>query len=211
MAIEINATIRRDLGKNANRKIRGRGKIPAVLYSPYREALPIELDRQELEKVISLGGARKILDMNLKADDKTSQCQILVKDIQRDALSGDFLHLDLYEIKIGQEIYATVPIKLDGKPFGVREQSGAVQFLTRNVRIKCLPRNLPEYVPVVVDDLKIGESLHIKDIDSKSQFTVIDEPERVIVSVISVKAAITEVEAEEETEAEAASEEQTTE
>ncbi len=204
MEAKLKAELRVGTGKSVTRKLRKAGKIPAVLYGPGREPQAITLDLQEVRTMLSKEKSKRIFELHV--DSFSEPCEVLIKDMQRDAIRGDILHIDCYETVKGHQISAVVPITLKGKAYGVSEQGGALQFLTRSLRIKCLPKDLPEVVEVNIEKVKLGESLTVGKLDIDPDITVMEEQNRVIVSVISVKARAGEDGSAEDAESEEAAE-----
>jgi large subunit ribosomal protein L25 len=163
----------------------------------------LTLDRHTTDKLITGGGSRKIIDLNVTGvKGKTEKFQVMFKDIQRDALTRELIHIDFYEITRGQKITADIPVILKGDPIGVEEEGGALQFQLRELKIQCLPSDLPEFQEVDVSGLDIGESIAVKDLVVNPAVTLLDEPDRVVASVVVVKAAVLDEPEEEEEEAE---------
>ena len=200
MTMQLTAEYRSKTGKGITRKLRQEGKVPAVLYSPLKQPIAITLNTSEVTKTLAGGGGRKIIEMVVKKNAESETCEVLFKDIQRNSINGELVHIDFYEIQKGHNISATVPIILEGKPVGVVDQGGALQFLTRAVRIQCLPRNLPESIKVDVTSVNLGQNITVETINTNPDVTIMEEPLRVIASVIAIKKTIaSESEEEEET------------
>jgi large subunit ribosomal protein L25 len=204
MGSELKATTRRESGKGDSRKLRKIGSIPAVVYGFHKNAVQIILDKRETEKIIESGATRQI--HNLLVESPTGDTKLLpvmFKDIQRDPLSRAILHVDLYEIQKGQMISMVLPINLIGKPFGVTDQGGSLQFVTRALRVRCSVDQIPVAIDVNIDQLKLNESIHVKEIAVSETFKILDDLNKVIVSVATIKATGPE-EAPKEAEAEEA-------
>jgi large subunit ribosomal protein L25 len=203
MESQLNVECREVSGKGVNRKLQRAGFMPGILYGPTREPLMLTLDRHTTDKLITGGGSRKIIDLNVTGvKGKTEKFQVMFKDIQRDALTRELIHIDFYEITRGQKITADIPVILKGDPIGVEEEGGALQFQLRELKIQCLPSDLPEFQEVDVSGLDIGESIAVKDLVVNPAVTLLDEPDRVVASVVVVKAAVLDEPEEEEEEAE---------
>ena len=210
MQTRLKAKEKNETGKGISRKLRNAGHVPAVVYGPLMESKSIYMDHAEVERVLFLGGGRKILDMVIEGETEPFNCQVMFKDIHRHPVNRDILHIDFYKIEKGHEIFATVPVLLTGKAVGVVEQAGALQFLSRRLKIKCLPRNLPESIEIDITNMKLGDSLNVEDINNYPDFEIVEEPHRVVASVVSIRAAtLEETDEEEGGEEEATSQEAT--
>ncbi|MBN1356253.1 50S ribosomal protein L25 [bacterium] len=202
MEILLKAKARSGSGKGVSRKLRHAGRMPCVLYGPQREPVHLTLERNDAEKILSGVGRRKIIDLEFEnSPDTTRHIQVMFKDIQRHAITRELLHIDFYEITQGQKISTDIPVVMSGKAVGVEDHGGALQFLTRTIRIQCLPKDLPEYLEVDVSHLDIGDSISVADIPMDRVLTCLEEPDRVIASVITVRTAAVEEEAKAEEEA----------
>ena len=202
MQTRLEAKIRNSRGKSATRKIRNMGYVPAVVYGPDRDTSSIVLDERQVERLIMITGIRKIYDMNIQDGDKTKDCQVMFKDIQRDSLSGQLKHIDFYEIRKGRKLSVVVPIELTGEPIGVSEHGGVLQFLIREVPIECLPKDLPEVFRLDVSALNVGEGVTLNDLQLPDNLECLEELDKVVASIVTVKEEKVEEEEEEEIEGE---------
>jgi large subunit ribosomal protein L25 len=183
----ITAQVRLKYGKEASRKLRYKGEIPAILYGPLQEAIPLIVSKRNIEKIITNKTAKKILEMEVQHPDGIKKCRVMFKDIQKNAISDEIIHIDFYDIKKNQKIQVAIPIIYEGEAIGVKEQGGAMQFLARNINIQCFPTDIPENVKIDISDLKIGDTRTIQDLKLDQSLKIIDDPFRVIVSVVTIK------------------------
>jgi large subunit ribosomal protein L25 len=189
MTITIKAELRTNLKKGSSRKLRTAGKIPAILYGNHETPIAISLERRETEKLLASGGWRQVHSLTADPEGSFQGCTVMFKAIQRHPLSNDILHLDLYKIHEGQQIVVAVPVNLVGKPIGVAEQGGTLQFILRNIHIKCLPENLPDHLDVNIEALGIGDIVSVKDVTCDPSVTIVEDISKVIASVVIIKAA----------------------
>lgn len=189
MGLELKAMTRRGSGKSDSRKLRKVGTIPAVVYGFHKNAIQIALDKRETEKLIDTGATRQIHNLLVESPSgDTKLIPVMFKDIQRDPLSRAILHVDLYEIQKGQMIAIVVPVNLIGKPFGVTDQGGSLQFVTRTLRVRCNADQIPASIDVNIDQLKLNESIHVRDISVTETIKLLDDAGKVIVTVATIKA-----------------------
>src|SRR5213083_882593 len=159
--VSLAASARQATGKGAARQARFRGKVPAVIYGHGRETQSLELESQALEKALhGIEPASTIID--LAVDGKT--VKTLIREIQRHPIRPDIIHVDFYEIHASEKVKLKVPVHLVGSPDGVRNAGGVLDQVTREVEIEVLPENIPERVELDVTALKIGDSLHVRDL-----------------------------------------------
>src|SRR5213595_3591267 len=159
--VSLAASARQATGKGAARQARFRGKVPAVIYGHGRETQSLELESQALEKALhGIEPASTIID--LAVDGKT--VKTLIREIQRHPIRPDIIHVDFYEIRGDEKVTLKVPVHLVGTPDGVRNAGGVLDQVTREVEIEVLPEHIPDRVELDVSALKIGDSLHTRDL-----------------------------------------------
>jgi large subunit ribosomal protein L25 len=158
---ELQVEIREETGKGGARRLRMRDYVPAVFYGPHLEA-PVSLAAKSLDvqKMVQAGGTALITlkSVNKNVDGKTA----FLKDEQFHPLSGKVVHVDLYEVRMDEEIKVNVPVQLTGKAKGVLE-GGVLQVIVRELSIRCLPDRVPQALTVDVSHLEIGDSIHVSE------------------------------------------------
>jgi len=159
--VSLSATVRQETGKGAARQARFQKKVPAVIYGHDRPTQTLMVDALALEKALT-GIEPESTLIELSVDGKTSRT--LIREIQRHPLRPDIIHVDFYEIRGGEKITLKVPVHLVGTPDGVRNAGGVLDQVTREVEIEVLPENIPDRVELDVTALKIGDSLHVRDL-----------------------------------------------
>jgi large subunit ribosomal protein L25 len=160
-SVTLSATAREKTGKGAARQARFQKQIPAVIYGHGRPTQPLMVDALALEKALT-GIEPESTLIELTVDGKMSRT--LIREIQRHPIRPDIIHVDFYEIRGGEKITLKVPVHLAGTPDGVRNAGGVLDQVTREVEIEVLPENIPDRVELDVSALKIGDSLHTRDL-----------------------------------------------
>jgi large subunit ribosomal protein L25 len=161
MSLLIKSEIRESFGKNASRRIRREGNVPAVMYGAGDEGVSLILNKKDIFSVLkSETGENTILKVTL--DKKTSD--VMIKDLQIDPVSDELLHVDLIQIAMDKEIRVTVNIILTGESIGVKTEGGFVDFITREVEMECLPKDIPEHIEVDISDLHLNQSIKVEEI-----------------------------------------------
>lgn len=197
----LNAQLRKESGKGVARKLRAQGLIPGVFYLRNKENIPIKLDSHELQLLLK----KKSSILNLKLDDG-SQHECVVRELQQDPISGLNLHVDLMGIIRGQKVTVQVPVELVGSAYGVRVQGGVLQHARHELNVECLPKHIPEKITCDIEELAIGSSIQVRDLEVEN-VRILDEPDKTVVSVLAPrieKEVVEEVEEEEEVEGEEA-------
>ncbi len=183
--IELEAYARTEKGKGAARRIRREGKIPAVLYGRKMETFHLALKPEELKKILT-SGARENTLIGLKVSgpgsEKVGNQVVMLKDLQVHPLSQSYLHADFYAVAMDETVEVEIPIHLTGKPEGTKVGGILAQAL-RELRVRCLPANIPPPIEVDVTPLKIGDSLHVRDISVSGLFEIVTDTHSTLASV----------------------------
>jgi large subunit ribosomal protein L25 len=159
--VSLAATSREKTGKGAARQARFQKQVPAVIYGHGRDTQTLMLDARALEKALT-GIEPESTLIELTVDGK--KARTLIREIQRHPIRPDIIHVDFYEIKADEKVTLKVPVHLVGTPDGVRNEGGVLDQVTREVEIEVLPENIPDRVELDVTALKIGDSLHVRDL-----------------------------------------------
>ncbi|GHV27363.1 50S ribosomal protein L25 [Spirochaetia bacterium] len=187
---------RADAGSAGSRRLRKEGRIPAVVYGHSGKALSIDMDA--LEFINSAKGISESTIVTINVDGQTHQA--FVKDTQRNITNGQILHVDFYEVEAGVTLRAKVSVHVHGNPVGVRE-GGILEAPLHEIEVECLPKDLPERLDVDIAELKVNQSIHVRDLKIGDGVRLISNPDQVVALVKFAKA---EVEAAATTEAAAA-------
>jgi large subunit ribosomal protein L25 len=184
------------------RKLRAAGRIPGICYRPNAESVAVSLDPSELDRLIrtASSGINTLIDLKVAGGGDFDGRQVLIKDLQRDPISGAFLHADLYAVDLKQTIHISIPVQLKGTPIGVTLGGGILDHATRELDVECLPDAIPEELAVDVSELEVGDSLHVRDIKVLEGVEILNDPDVSIVSVVAPAVVEEEAPAEEEEE-----------
>src|SRR3989475_8431257 len=159
--IALAAEARSGTGKGPARQTRREKKVPAVIYGHGRPTQPLTVDALALEKALA-GVEPASTVIELAVDGKKTK--VLIREIQRHAIRPDIIHVDFYEIHADEKIRLKIPVHLVGTPDGVRNAGGVLDQVMREVEIEGLPEHIPDRVELDVTALKIGDSLHTRDL-----------------------------------------------
>lgn len=183
MKIAVQAHVREQSGKGVARKLRQSGKIPAVLYGKGKP-VPLTMDPSSVGEILhSTAGTTAIISLSLVGADEADTRVALLWDYQRDPLTGDVLHADLFEVSMDKPIRLKVPVHIVGEtPLGIKE-GGIVQHYLREVNIECNPANIPEHIEVDASTLRIGHTVHVGDLTPGEGVTILDDARQYVVSV----------------------------
>ncbi len=187
--INLEVTLRKDVGKSKAKALRRANIIPAIVYGE-KINFPVSVNKSQFQRVIGKHAAENVI-INLKilddsaASKKTKEKEhpVIIKDIQYDPLKGTVMHVDFNEISLTKEITVKVPLIAKGEPIGVKQDGGVLGHQLWELDVKCLPKNLPEKIEVDVSSLKIGDAIHIKDLKLPEGIIVLHDAEMVVLSV----------------------------
>src|SRR5216117_466099 len=182
--VSLSATARAKTGKGAARQARFQKQVPAVIYGHGRPTQPLMVDALSLEKALT-GIEPESTLIDLTVDGKKARA--LIREIQRHPLRPDIIHVDFYEIKADEKVTLKVPVHLVGTPDGVRNAGGVLDQVTREVEIEVLPEHIPDRVELDVSALKIGDSLHVRDLSIPSA-TILTSADLTIATVVPPRA-----------------------
>jgi len=200
--IELKANVRKNTGKGPARVLRRDGRMPAVLYGPDQVPMLLSINVKELE-TISKNYNLSQVPLNLVIEDgKSVTKKVMIKELQTHPVSLNYLHADLYEIEMDRKIKVNVPVVTKGKAKGV-EIGGILQIVRRELEVLCLPAEIPETIEIDITDLDIGDSVHIDEIPLEGEIEIPATLNFTVLTVLTPKVEVEEVEEEEELEEEA--------
>lgn len=193
--LTLKANIRKASGSSFARSIRREGMVPAVLYGPSTKPVLITVDKKELELTFKQGKIAQLLYNLVVCDGETYTKSVMIKELQSDPLSRDFIHVDFYEISMDRKIKVNIPVVTKGKCKGV-EEGGILQIVRRELEVLCLPHSIPEKIEIDVAELEVGDSVHVDEISMDDDIEVQADVNFTVITVISPKVEIEEEEEE---------------
>jgi large subunit ribosomal protein L25 len=186
MEAETIAAKRRDqVGSHDSKNLRKEGYLPAVLYGHGEESIPLAVQLSVLEYCLKRNVRVLKIDMGDAVD------QAMVKDAQWDALGDRLLHIDLLRVRMDEVVSMNVRIEPVGRAKGV-EEGGILETQRTEVQVSCLPSNIPEVIQFDVSGLGLNESVHAKDLELPEGVTLEEEPDQVLVSIVTKVEAVEE-------------------
>jgi len=181
--VQLTSTIRTGRGKGPARQLRRQGSIPAVLYGGSQGNLALSVNTNELHQIIAKGfGETSLINLTIQNADESLSASVILKDYQLDPVIRELVHADFQEVSMDQEIEIEVPIELKGKAPGLSE-GGVLEFLTREVSIRCLPGDMLNHIDIDVSSLQIGDSLTVGDLQFDETYQILTPAETHIVTV----------------------------
>jgi large subunit ribosomal protein L25 len=177
---------RTDRGKNAARRARRSGQVPAVLYGGKGEAIALSVNAKQLGVILrSVSGHNTIFKVRLPGEEHAA----MLKDWQVDPVAGVLLHADLMRVAMDVRVRVKVPVHTFGEPQGVKLQGGIFEMVTREVEIECLPNEIPEEFRVDISGLMIGKHYRAGDLPlDPEKIRLVTDPQRVLAHVVALRA-----------------------
>jgi large subunit ribosomal protein L25 len=192
---ELNATVRKTTGNSPARQLRRGGHMPAVLYGPQTESVLLSVNIKELELILKKGNIGSlILNLVIQNGEKITK-PAMIKEFQSHPVSGNFLHIDFYEIDMQRKINVMIPVVTKGQSAGV-ELGGLLQIVRREIEVLCMPGDIPEAFEIDITDLDIGDSVHVEEIPLGDNIEIPADVNFTVLTIVSPK--VEEVEEEEE-------------
>ncbi len=179
---ELTVKMRSATGKGVARKLRAEGLIPAVFYGHKSDPMALSINSTELKKIVNSESGRNTL-ITLKIEGKKDRVAML-KELQLSPLKRVYLHADLLEVLMDEKVTSRIPVHFVGKAIGAKE-GGIEQHLRRELDIRCLPANIPDFIEVDVTNLAIGDSIHVKDVTVPEGVEVLDPAGDTIVTILA--------------------------
>jgi len=184
--INLVAQVRTEFGKSKMNALRRDGFIPAVMYGKGLESLNIKIPRSEFLRFIHEHRIETtVFNLIVKdLDKKEKEYTCMIKEIQYDPLTSEVIHIDFNHISLTKAIKVKVPIVPKGEPVGVKQEGGILERLLWEIEVECLPTNIPSQIEVDVSNLKINDSILVKDIGSLGEgIKILSDSETVLFSV----------------------------
>ena len=170
----------RDVSKNLN-ALRSAGKVPAVFYGKKEEPIAISVDAKAFMSIVEKEGANVIVELKLKDSSKPA----IIKELQRHVLTQAPNHIDFQSISLTEKIEIAVPIHVEGVADGVKNAGGTLEHVLREIKVRCLPTDMPSKISVDVAALKVGDDITVEQLPKIDGVEYEHDPKSVVVTVIA--------------------------
>jgi large subunit ribosomal protein L25 len=195
-SVSLTAYPRSLLKRNGVKKIRTAGRVPAIIYGRQNAPVNLEITIKEMENLIHKAASENIL-VDLAIDGSGASKRLaLVQEIQHHPLTGKLVHVDLHEVIENEKVTVTVPVETVGEAAGVKTGGGVLEHVLFRLKVRALPKDLPDHLDLDVTALEIGQSLHIGDIKPPENVEILGEKKVVVISVAAPVTEAQEAEAE---------------
>ena len=183
----VNATPRTGkFNKNAARRVRRAGKIPAVLYGAGHEPVAVEVDPKQISRILfSESGHNTIFDVHV--GEKSKAAKAMIVDWQREPIKDQLIHIDLKRIALDKTLRVSVPIRLVGVAIGVKAEGGILDLVLREAEIECLPADIPSHIDVDVSNLALHQVLRVSDLPHSDKIKFLEAEDATVAHVVSIR------------------------
>ncbi|OGX11650.1 MAG: hypothetical protein A2Y42_03075 [Omnitrophica WOR_2 bacterium GWB2_45_9] len=184
--IILEAQIRKDSGTGRVNRLRKQAIIPAVVYGEGRKTLTIQVRSKDFVNLMSAHhGESFVLNLRIKEDLKNEDKAVLIKQVQHNPVTDDIVHIDFNEISLTKKIRVKVPVAAKGESVGVRQDGGVLDHVLWEIEVECLPTQIPKSVEVDVTALKVGDSIHVRNLVIPQGLKVFNDPEATVLAVVA--------------------------
>ncbi len=182
--IELTVEVREKVGKKAAKAVRRAEKIPAILYGRNVKPTPLAVGKKELHRAThTKAGSNALITLKMEGS-KVKDTTCLIKEVQRDPVTDELVHVDFTAVSLTEKIKVKVPLVVKDmeQAVGVKE-GGVLDVVHHEIEVECLPTEIPERIEVSAKALKIGDSIHLKDLSIPKGATPLLDPEDVVIAL----------------------------
>lgn len=177
----LEANFRDKINKAERNKIRKEGRVPGIYYSKHEKPMAFNVDEKDINPLVFTSARNMIL---LKVKGKEEQ-ECFLKNVQFDPVTDKIVHFDLLGLKRGEKFQLNIPVSFVGNSVGVKE-GGVLQIGSHRLFVECLPKDVPQSLEIDIENLNIGDTIHIKDLNFEN-ITILTPADSVVVSVTHPK------------------------
>lgn len=171
--------------KNAARRVRFAGKIPAVLYGSGQDPVAVEVDPKQISRILfSETGHNTIFDVEIAG---LPTAKAMIVDWQREPIKDQLIHIDLKRIALDKTLRVKVRVKLLGIPVGVKSEGGILDQVLREVEIECLPADIPSHIDLDVSNLELFGTLRVSDLPHSGSIKFLNAEDATVAHVVSIR------------------------
>ncbi len=181
--LHLDAQARTLFGKKL-RKFRHQGNVPANVFGPKFKSLSVSVELKSFNKIYKVAEETGIIYLKVAKD----ELPVLIRGVQRHPVSHSLLHIDFRKVDLSQKIETEVPIKTVGQSEAVVQKGGVLLTQANTVKVEALPEEIPHEVEIDITPLtEIGGEIKVANLPKSDKYTVKEDPEKVLISVIAHK------------------------
>lgn len=188
--VSLRAQTGRTPGSRESRRIRRQGLIPAVVYGPGLDPLPLAVDSHDLHLALHTdAGTNAIISLEVEGG---ATLTTMAKVIEKHPFRNEYRHVDFVKVDLTQTVQAEVAIHFEGAPIGVRD-GGVFSPARTHVLVEVLPSDIPQFLELDISEVELGGSLRVSDLPAIEGMTYLDDPEAVVMSITAPAAEVEDV------------------
>jgi large subunit ribosomal protein L25 len=182
-SVPLNAFPRALSRRSGAKKLRALGRIPAIVYGRQHDPKNIEVDAEEMEELIHHSASENLLVDLAIQDDASPKRLALVQEVQHHPLHGNVLHVDFHEVSENEKVTVMVPVETVGEAVGVKTGGGVLEHVRFKLRVRALPKDLPEQIVIDVSNLELGRAIHIGEVKAPDRVEILGDKNIPVVAV----------------------------
>jgi len=169
--------------RGGSKRLRTAGRVPAVIYGRQAKPQNLEVNAKELEELLHHSASENVLvDLSVESDARPKRLA-LVQEIQHHPLEGDMLHVDFHEVAENEKVIVHVPLETVGEAVGVKTGGGVLEHVLFKLKVRSLPKDLPEQIIVDVSALELGKAIHLGEIKAPAGVEILGDINIPVVAV----------------------------
>lgn len=180
--ILLNVKVRDSVGRGASGRLRRQGSVPAIVYGRKENPLILEVVERDFKGIAGVtAGQNAIISLNPEGIE--GEILALVKDVQYHPVTNRLLHIDFYRISLRDKVKVSVPVEVTGESVGVK-RGGILEHILWEVEVECLPTRVPKRIEVDIASLKIGDTVHVRDLKTEEGISILSGEEKTVLSIV---------------------------
>ena len=181
--IVLKANVREGSGKTQAQKLRKQGLVPGIVYHRGEKSVSIAVVEREISKILrSAENENVLINLAIEGSKKKSR-SVIIKEIQQHPVKRSILHVDFNEISLNEKIIVDVEVRGQGEPVGVKQEGGVLDHPLREIKVQCLPVDIPGHIDVDISGLKLNGSIHVKDLVVSDKIKILTDLEALLFQV----------------------------
>ena len=169
-------------------KLRRAGRVPATIYGRIGKPQNLEVVLDDITHLLNHSVSENLLvDLNVETDARSKRLA-LVQDIQHHPLTGKVVHIDFHEVAEDEKVTVFIPVETTGEAAGVKTGGGTLEHVLHKVKVRCLPKDLPDQIIIDVSALEIGKAIHIGEVKAPNGVEILGDKHLTLVSVAAPRA-----------------------
>lgn len=182
--MEITVAVREKLGTGNAKRFRNSGEIPGVIYGEGKQTEHLSVNARDFGRLVSKEGTGKLIELKIQKGKATEKSHVLIKNLQRNPVKGEIIHVDFLRVAMDHLVTVKVPIYLANDEKKTRD-GALIEVLMHELEVSCLPGNIPDRIQIHAVDLPTGGKIHVKDLDLGKGIKAITALDETIVQAIA--------------------------